>query len=78
VPSRGLAAGKYSETYSIEVAKARIELLAQKIQRLVELHGTPVKEIAVVLLGDFVESGRQHLPEPSLRSRARRLVRPNL
>jgi DNA replicative helicase MCM subunit Mcm2 (Cdc46/Mcm family) len=54
--------GKYSESYSIDVAKARIALLATKVQRLIELHGVPVKEIACVLLGDFVESDGNIFP----------------
>jgi hypothetical protein len=54
--------GKHSETYNIDVAKARIALLAKKVARLIELHGVPVREISIVLLGDFVESDGNIFP----------------
>ena len=54
--------GKNSETYNIEVAKQRIDLLAQKVARLIELHGVPVNEIQCALLGDFVESDGNIFP----------------
>ncbi len=54
--------GKNSETYNIEVAKQRIDLLAKKIARLIELHGVPVNEIQCALLGDFVESDGNIFP----------------
>jgi hypothetical protein len=57
--------GKSNETYSIDIAKARIELLARKVARLIELHGVPVKEINVALLGDFVESDGNIFPSQS-------------
>lgn len=54
--------GKQSESYNIDVAKERISLLAKKVARLIELHGVPVREIDVVLLGDFVESDGNIFP----------------
>jgi len=54
--------GKNSETYNIDVAKQRIDLLAKKIARLIELHGVPVSEIQCALLGDFVESDGNIFP----------------
>ena len=54
--------GKQSETYGIEVAKQRIDLLAKKVARLIELHGVPVNEIQCALLGDFVESDGNIFP----------------
>lgn len=54
--------GKVSADYDIDVAKRRIDLLAKKVARLIELHGAPVSEIGVALLGDFVESDGNIFP----------------
>jgi hypothetical protein len=49
--------GKATPTYSSDVCAERVELLQDKVTRLVELQRAhhPVKRIAVMLLGDMIE-----------------------
>jgi hypothetical protein len=53
--------------YSIDIARKRIELLAQKVERLIAIQRQdhPVEEIAIYVLGDIVESDGNIFPSQS-------------
>jgi hypothetical protein len=65
--------GKRTPTYSSDVCAERVELLQEKVTRLVEIQRAdhPVKRIAVMLLGDMIEGelifpGQAHQIDSSL------------
>jgi hypothetical protein len=65
--------GKATPTYSSDVCAERVELLQDKVTRLVEIQRAdhPVKRIAVMLLGDMIEGelifpGQAHQIDSSL------------
>ena len=65
--------GKQTPGYTSPICEKRIELYAEKLEHIVELHRatTPIKELKIYLLGDIVEGeqifpGQPHLIDSSL------------